>query len=109
AQGNKAVGSMIANMKNPKWAPADDAVVREMYPTGGWRAVQSVLTTRSKAAIQARASRLGVRMPSAKKPPKVEPPGWPVPSEAELTTQLLHLHVKRAYGATPGNLTARIA
>lgn len=33
--------------------------------------------------------------------------GWGLPSPPELTVQLLHLHMKRPYGATPGaNLMA---
>lgn len=100
---------MIANMSNPKWSDADDAVVRDLYPAGGWRAVQAVLPIRRKGAIQQRAARLAVRMPSAKKPPTVEPPGWPVPAPADLTVQLLHLHMKRPCGALPGNLIGRIA
>lgn len=32
----------------------------------------------------------------------VEPTGWPLSAEPDLTVQLLHLHMKRAYGATPG-------
>lgn len=30
-----------------------------------------------------------------------EPKGWPVPAQADLSAQLLHLHVRRAYGAVP--------
>lgn len=37
-----------------------------------------------------------------------EPTGWPVPAPADLSVQLLGLHAKRAYGAIPGQLMARI-
>lgn len=32
---------------------------------------------------------------------ELEPAGWPVAAEADLSVQLLHLHVRRAYGAVP--------
>ncbi|WP_202844760.1 SANT/Myb-like DNA-binding domain-containing protein [Luteimonas saliphila] len=48
-------------MAGPKWTDAEDAVVRDLYPMGGWRAVQALYPDRTTAAIQARASRLGVR------------------------------------------------
>ena len=37
-----------------------------------------------------------------------EPKGWPLSAEPDLTVQLLHLHMRRPYGATPGALRGAI-
>jgi hypothetical protein len=42
------------------WTAAEDAVLREHYPTGGFRAVHPLLPGRSVGAVQCRASRLRI-------------------------------------------------
>lgn len=49
-------------MGHRRWSEAEDAILREFYPRGGFRAVASRLSRRCSAeAISARAERLGVK------------------------------------------------
>lgn len=82
------------------WTAADDDVMFETYPGGGWTAVRKILRDRSKNAIQARAMRLGITVSDAKGETDTGN-GWAVPAPADLSVQLLNLHNKRAYGAQP--------
>ena len=99
---------MIKNMQQPKWSAEEERIVMDHYPAGGWRAVQAILPGRSKQAIYKAASKVGARDKNATNQTCSEPEGWPVPSPADLSDQLLHLHHKRAYGAVPGQLTWRV-
>lgn len=93
---------MIENLQQQKWSVEEDTIVMDHYPTGGWKAVQALLPHRTRQAIFRHAVRVG----AAKK--RAEPSEWPLPSPADLTEQLLNLHLKRAYGATPGQLIGRV-
>ena len=46
--------------KTPRWTPAEIAVLREHYPTGGFAAVQRILPERSWHAIHVKAHKLGI-------------------------------------------------
>lgn len=55
---------------SPPWAAAEDDTVREVYPDGGYMAVQEHLPNRTMQAIFTRATRLGVER-------TIEPFPWP--------------------------------
>jgi hypothetical protein len=46
--------------KNIPWPPEEDALLREVYPAGGWKAVHDRLPHRKQSAIHQRATRIGV-------------------------------------------------
>lgn len=51
----------INNKKQYFWSPEEDAVILDVYAKGGYDAVEYLLPSRSKSAIQQRALKLGVK------------------------------------------------
>jgi hypothetical protein len=75
------------------WRETEDAVIREFYPDGGYRACQPFLEGRNRGAIEQRAFRLGAtRYEIGKNRAKAEPeyiwPRDPAERAADLAADL---------------------
>lgn len=58
-------GNARWKMPSPSWSDEERAILRELYPDGGWKAVHERLPHRSKSSICGRASIDGVRSSEA--------------------------------------------
>lgn len=72
---------MCVNKDEMPWTPEEDAVIRELYPAGGSRAVRAVMSARTKHAVQKRASILRVQYERRPRDlAEVEETPWPLPT-----------------------------
>lgn len=53
-------GNARWKMPAPSWSDEERAILRELYPDGGWKAVHERLPHRSRIAICLQASKMGV-------------------------------------------------
>lgn len=72
---------MCVNKDELPWTPEDDAVIRDLYPAGGTRAVRAVMPMRTKHAVQKRASILRVQYERrSRNSDEVAGVPWPLPA-----------------------------
>lgn len=82
-----------------KWKPFSEFYVRADGADGYGRKCRGCTSSENTGRYHAS---------KGKPKPEPEPTGWPLAAEAELTVQLLHLHMRRPYGAQPGALRGAI-
>ena len=91
----------------PKWSEAENAVVANVYPDGGWEGVRALLPHRSKDAITKCASRLRVRANSVFSVPR-DGKRWRGAAESSAAPDT-HASLRNwRYPATAGQLTWRV-
>ena len=90
---------MSSNQHLAPWTPADDAVLRKLYPAGSWKAVAAALPGRTMYGIKSRAKLLRVYIRFDLRPHA--PPPEPHPAREwtdEETADLLVLAQTMTFG-----------